>query len=338
VSAQPIRAHSCFIGNINYDASEEQLLDIFREVGEVVSLRLVSDKETGKPKGYGFVEYKDAETALSAIRNLSGREISGRALRLDVAEGHGNAPSGPSAAAAAAAASSAAAAGGPGSGLLGANSVARGMSGAAALGAGPIGGAARPPDYVPMGSAANAVGGAVGSEAQISAQLEGMSHEQLWSLIANMKEQIEQTPEQARQILEANPQLAYALLQAQVMLGMVKPEQLMGALAQAQQQQQQQAQPQPVLQQPPIAAQPIAMAPVVAPLLPDPIMQPAMYGGFGGMPTMAPPPTHFVPVPTIAPEQAELLRQVAALTAAQIAILPDDQRAKVLEIRRQLQL
>jgi cleavage stimulation factor subunit 2 len=338
VSAQPIRAHSCFIGNINYDASEEQLLDIFREVGEVVSLRLVSDKETGKPKGYGFVEYKDAETALSAIRNLSGREISGRALRLDVAEGHGNAPSGPSAAAAAAAAAAASSAA-PGSGLLGANSVARGMSGAAVLGAGPIG-ASRPPDYVPMGSAANAVGAAVGSEAQISAQLEGMSHEQLWSLIANMKEQIEQTPEQARQILEANPQLAYALLQAQVMLGMVKPEQLMGALAQAQQQQQQQQQPQqqPVLQQPPIAAQPIAMAPVVAPLLPDPIMQPPMYGGFGGMPTMAPPPTHFVPVPAIAPEQAELLRQVAALTAAQIAVLPEDQRAKVLEIRRQLQL
>lgn len=42
MSGQQVRAHSCFIGNINYDATEEQLLDIFREVGDVVSLRLVN--------------------------------------------------------------------------------------------------------------------------------------------------------------------------------------------------------------------------------------------------------------------------------------------------------
>jgi RNA recognition motif-containing protein len=41
-AAGPIRAHSCFVGNVNYDATEEQLLDIFREVGDVVSLRLVN--------------------------------------------------------------------------------------------------------------------------------------------------------------------------------------------------------------------------------------------------------------------------------------------------------
>lgn len=45
--------------------------------------RLVYDRETGKPKGYGFCEYKDQETALSAMRNLNGCEISGRSLRVD---------------------------------------------------------------------------------------------------------------------------------------------------------------------------------------------------------------------------------------------------------------
>lgn len=44
------------------------------------------DKETGKPKGYGFCEYKDEETALSARRNLQGYEINGRQLRVDFAE------------------------------------------------------------------------------------------------------------------------------------------------------------------------------------------------------------------------------------------------------------
>ena len=48
--------------------------------------RLVIDRETGKPKGYGFCEYKDEETALSARRNLQGYAINGRQLRVDFAE------------------------------------------------------------------------------------------------------------------------------------------------------------------------------------------------------------------------------------------------------------
>lgn len=48
------------------------------------------DRETGKPKGYGFCEYQDQETALSAMRNLNGREFSGRALRVDNAASEKN--------------------------------------------------------------------------------------------------------------------------------------------------------------------------------------------------------------------------------------------------------
>ena len=48
-------------------------------------IRLVYDRETGKPKGYGFCEYKDTETAQSAMRNLNGTEIHGRQLRVDSA-------------------------------------------------------------------------------------------------------------------------------------------------------------------------------------------------------------------------------------------------------------
>lgn len=53
-------------------------------------VRLVYDRETGKPKGYGFCEYQDQETALSAMRNLNGREFSGRALRVDNAASEKN--------------------------------------------------------------------------------------------------------------------------------------------------------------------------------------------------------------------------------------------------------
>ncbi len=50
-----------------------------------VSCRLIYDPGTGKPRGFGFCEYEDAETAMSAVRNLAGRELSGRPLRIDSA-------------------------------------------------------------------------------------------------------------------------------------------------------------------------------------------------------------------------------------------------------------
>lgn len=56
----------------------------------IIVFRLVYDRETGKPKGYGFCEYQDQETALSAMRNLNGREFSGRALRVDNAASEKN--------------------------------------------------------------------------------------------------------------------------------------------------------------------------------------------------------------------------------------------------------
>jgi len=93
------------VGNIPYDVSEEKLKDIFNEVGPVLSFkwvsssitnskyvsiaanlfvyRLVFDRDSGKPKGYGFCEYKDQETALCAMRNLNNYEIAGRNLRVD---------------------------------------------------------------------------------------------------------------------------------------------------------------------------------------------------------------------------------------------------------------
>ncbi|EIW53479.1 uncharacterized protein TRAVEDRAFT_60908 [Trametes versicolor FP-101664 SS1] len=75
-----------FVGNVPYNMGEDSLIDVFKSVGQVVGLRLVFDRETGKPKGYGFCEFADHETALSAVRNLNGQEIGGRPLRIDLAD------------------------------------------------------------------------------------------------------------------------------------------------------------------------------------------------------------------------------------------------------------
>ena len=55
-----------------------------------ILFRLVYDRETGKPKGYGFCEYQDVETAQSAMRNLNNHDFNGRPLRVGVAAGEQN--------------------------------------------------------------------------------------------------------------------------------------------------------------------------------------------------------------------------------------------------------
>ena len=82
------RAGSCsvFVGNIPYGIDEPQLVQLFSQAGPVVSFRLVTDKETNKPKGYGFCEFRDSETAQSAIRNLNNMDLNGRQLRVDSAD------------------------------------------------------------------------------------------------------------------------------------------------------------------------------------------------------------------------------------------------------------
>jgi len=75
-----------FVGNIPYEATEDELKAIFSRVGPVVSLRLMYDKETKQPKGFGFIEYRDIETAYSCMRNLNDVEYGGRPMRVDWAD------------------------------------------------------------------------------------------------------------------------------------------------------------------------------------------------------------------------------------------------------------
>ncbi|KDR74950.1 hypothetical protein GALMADRAFT_249895 [Galerina marginata CBS 339.88] len=75
-----------FVGNVPYNMTEDQLVGIFKSVGQVIGFRLVFDRDTAKPKGYGFCEFADHETALSAVRNLNNHEVGGRPLRIDLAD------------------------------------------------------------------------------------------------------------------------------------------------------------------------------------------------------------------------------------------------------------
>ncbi|WOL11152.1 cleavage stimulating factor 64 isoform X1 [Canna indica] len=216
--------HRCvFVGNIPYDATEEQLIQICEEVGPVVSFRLVFDRETGKPKGYGFCEYKDEETALSARRNLQGYEINGRQLRVDFAENDKNADR-----------NREQGRGGPG---LASNADAqKQFSGAAALGDSAV---HQPIGFPAAATAATVMAGALGG-AQISTThlqsqsgtgndalthyLSRLSRHQLHEIMSEMKALTTQNKTLARQLLKSCPQLTKALFQTQIMLGMVTPQ------------------------------------------------------------------------------------------------------------------
>jgi RNA recognition motif-containing protein len=73
-----------YVGNLPFTASEDQLRELFGQFGKVESVKLVSDRETGRPRGFGFVEMDGAE-ADSAIAALNGQQFGGRSLRINEA-------------------------------------------------------------------------------------------------------------------------------------------------------------------------------------------------------------------------------------------------------------
>jgi RNA recognition motif-containing protein len=73
-----------YVGNLPFSATEDELRDLFSQHGSVQSVSLVNDRETGRPRGFGFVEMPD-DAAQAAIRALDGTDLGGRTLRVNEA-------------------------------------------------------------------------------------------------------------------------------------------------------------------------------------------------------------------------------------------------------------
>ena len=74
-----------YIGNISYQTDENSLEQTFGEFGSVKSVRVITDRETGRSRGFGFVEMNSEEEAQNAIENLDGKEVDGRTIRVNIA-------------------------------------------------------------------------------------------------------------------------------------------------------------------------------------------------------------------------------------------------------------
>lgn len=288
-----------FIGNIPYGGTEELIIETLGRVGQVLNFRLVYDKETGRPKGFGFAEFADADAAASAVRNLNDYEIMGRKLRVDWSNDNGSGDNAPS----------------------NTQSAAPPMNGG------------QPPEAVqaPPSSALGPLPPGVDLPPNltcpdaISRTLSTLPAPQLLDILSQMKGLVMTDPAKATELLRQAPQLAYAIFQSLLLLNLVDPS-MLGALVETAP-----AAAPPVQATPQPAPTPVARPPANYPMPPGyppqaaptpPQMQP-----YAQPPPQAQPP---------AMDQNALYAQVMALSEAQIAQLAPDARNQIMQIRQML--
>jgi cold-inducible RNA-binding protein len=84
-----------FVGSLSYSVNDDQLKDAFAQAGNVVSAKVIVDRETGRSKGFGFVEMASEEEAKAAISMMDGKELEGRAIAVSEARPREERPSRP---------------------------------------------------------------------------------------------------------------------------------------------------------------------------------------------------------------------------------------------------
>ncbi len=78
-----------YVGNLSFTSTEAELRELFEEHGALESVNVITDRETGRSRGFGFVEYEDASSAAKAQQALDGRDFGGRSLRVNEAHERG---------------------------------------------------------------------------------------------------------------------------------------------------------------------------------------------------------------------------------------------------------
>jgi RNA recognition motif-containing protein len=75
-----------YVGNLSFSSSEDEMRDLFEQHGKVSSVNVITDRETGRSRGFGFVEMDEASEADAAMEALDGRDFGGRNLRVNEAQ------------------------------------------------------------------------------------------------------------------------------------------------------------------------------------------------------------------------------------------------------------
>lgn len=266
-------SRTVFVGNIPYGLSEDQIIDLFGTAGTVVNFRLVTDNETSRPKGYGFAEFADADSAASAVRNLNDHHVMGRQLRVDFSHKDNT--------------------GGAGGAQGGGNmNMGGGVSGAA-----PLGNIGAVPPGVPLPPG-------VSCPDAISQTLATIPPAQLLDILSQFKGVVSQNPDSAAEVLRQQPQLAYAIFQCLLTMGLVEADALKTVIEQVQS------------VPPPVGAPPVVATPPVHQVHQPPAQQQPV-------------------IPGIPPEQIQAIKSLCLMPEAQYNGLQPAERAQVDVIRQQ---
>jgi RNA recognition motif-containing protein len=75
-----------FVGNLSFETSSSRLETLFADFGEVTRAQVITDRDTGRSRGFGFVEMSSSEQAENAISSLNGKEVDGRQLKVNLAK------------------------------------------------------------------------------------------------------------------------------------------------------------------------------------------------------------------------------------------------------------
>ena len=86
VRGEPAISNKVFVGNLSFDVSREELIEAFSAAGKVVDAKVPTDRETGRPRGFAFVEFEDDDAAMKSISLMNGKDLKGRPLRVNEAE------------------------------------------------------------------------------------------------------------------------------------------------------------------------------------------------------------------------------------------------------------
>ncbi|KAI9653813.1 MAG: hypothetical protein M1831_005680 [Alyxoria varia] len=313
-----------FVGNIPYALTEEQIEDILRQAGKILNFRLINDTETGKPKGFGFAEFADADSAASAVRNLNNYEVMGRTLRVDYSNETG---------------------GGKGDNNKPSQNNQHPQQDPPPNGLPAIPPPIPPPNVAPssdlpaMPLGADVPPGLTAPDA-ISQTLRALPPAQLLDLLSQVKNLATTEPGKATELFSREPQVAFAIFQALLLMNLVDSSTLQQVVGsqQAQARPPSQAMPQPYQQTPQPQRPPF---PHQHPQPQPPhinTMTPPMSSQY--LPSGAPPQPHIAPPqpqPALPQDQMELAQKLLSMTQAQIdAIENPEQRMQITILRDRL--
>lgn len=277
--------------------TEEQIKEIFSTAGQVNHFRLVYDKDTGRPKGFGFLEFADPDSAATAVRNLDQHEVMGRRLRVDYTNESGASE-----------------------GALNNN----------ILPSGATDGAQQPSTLPPLPTGQDLPPGVSCSDA-ISRTLAAVPGPQLLDILSSMKGVVASEPQKATELLSRAPQLSYAIFQSLLLLGLVDTTVLQSVLGQAQQ-----SQPTPTPASmplggsvPPSGAPPYGAPPTAYGGGPS-TMTPPVQNAYPQQPPPPPPPMGG------APDQEALIQRLMSMSQQEVDALDPMTRSQVQQLRQRI--